>query len=74
MAPLFLIIIPHAHTWTTPTGKKMGVIFVSSDNSPSEFRDYFGSMPKSWGAIPSGDKRKALVRTLTPTLTPTQQV
>jgi len=39
-------------------GKKMSVIFVSSDKSPSEFKDYFGSMPKTWGAIPSGDKRK----------------
>lgn len=45
-------------------GKKMGVIFVSSDNSPSEFRDYFGSMPKSWGAIPSGDKRKGVLSKL----------
>ena len=36
--------------------KNLEVIFVSSDKSPQEFAEYYGTMP--WLAIPQGDKRK----------------
>jgi len=42
-------------------GKKMAVVFVSSDKSAAEFQEYLGSMPDSWGAIPAGDKRKEIL-------------
>jgi len=42
-------------------GKKLAVVFISSDKSAAEFQEYLGSMPASWGAIPSGDKRKNLL-------------
>jgi len=39
--------------------KKLSVVFVSSDKTPEQFREYFGEMPRSWLAIPANDKRKA---------------
>jgi len=39
--------------------KQLEVIFVSSDRSADEFKDYYGTMP--WLAIPNGDKRKGLL-------------
>jgi len=36
--------------------KNLEIIFVSSDKTPAEFQEYYGTMP--WLAIPSGDKRK----------------
>lgn len=39
-------------------GKKMAVIFVSSDRDSSSFQEYFSSMPSSWYAVPPSDKRK----------------
>jgi len=36
--------------------KKLEIIFVSSDKSPAEFKEYYAEMP--WLAIPNGDKRK----------------
>jgi nucleoredoxin len=39
-------------------GKKMACVFVSSDRDSDAFREYLGSMPRSWFAIPPSDKRK----------------
>ena len=39
--------------------KNLEVIFVSSDRSADEFKEYYGEMP--WLAIPNGDKRKGLL-------------
>jgi len=36
--------------------KGLEIIFVSSDKSPKEFQEYYGTMP--WLAIPNGDERK----------------
>merc|ERR1719284_1880447 len=36
--------------------KGLEIIFVSSDKSPKEFQEYYGTMP--WLAIPNGDARK----------------
>ncbi len=35
-------------------GKKIEIIFVTSDNGPREFEEYFGTMP--WLAVPFGHK------------------
>lgn len=39
-------------------GKKMAVVFVSSDRDAGSFKEYFNSMPSSWYAVPPSDKRK----------------
>jgi len=41
--------------------KGLEVIFVSSDKSQAEFKEYYDTMP--WLAIPNGDKRKGLLNT-----------
>jgi nucleoredoxin len=39
--------------------KSLEIIFVSSDKSQAEFKEYYDTMP--WLAIPNGDKRKGLL-------------
>jgi len=45
-------------------GKKLSVVFVSSDRDAKQFQEYFGEMPASWYAIPPGDKRKEQLSTI----------
>jgi len=39
-------------------GKRLSVIFCSSDRSGAQFSEYFGEMPADWYAIGPDDKRK----------------
>ena len=45
-------------------GKKLSVVFCSSDRDQKQFQEYFGSMPADWYAVPPGDKRKEQLSTL----------
>jgi len=43
-------------------GKKLEIVFVSSDRDQKSFLEYYGTMP--WLAIPNGDKRKGMLSKL----------
>jgi len=45
-------------------GKKLSVIFCSSDRDEASFKEYFGEMPDGWYAIEPSDKRKEQLSTL----------
>jgi len=45
-------------------GKRLSVVFCSSDRDMKQFSEYFGEMPDSWYAIPPDDKRKEQLSTL----------
>jgi len=51
----FTPVLTTAYNKLKAEGKNFEVVFVSGDNSDTEFEGYFGSMP--WAAIPYKDKR-----------------
>jgi nucleoredoxin len=52
----FTPVLAEAYKSWKASGKSIEVIFLSSDQSPDDWKEYFESMP--WLAIPLGDKRK----------------
>jgi len=45
-------------------GKKLSVVFCSSDRDEESFKEYFAEMPDGWYAIGNDDKRKEQLSTL----------
>jgi len=45
-------------------GKRLSVVFCSSDRSESQFKEYFDEMPGGWYGIDGDDKRKEQLSTL----------
>lgn len=53
----FTPVLTEAYKGWKAAGKSVEVVFVSSDQGPSEFSSYWGEMP--WLAVPHGDPRVA---------------